>query len=128
MRGGFSPVSRPQLSKVCHRELQFPHRQEYAEVRLDDLRGEHRHRRVTMLCQQWCQVIGITFPRPTRKWRAIEKLVKHFRKGHGWQRIWSVHLLSHLMRNFGVTEISPLCETSVAFWPENGKISHLMGY
>jgi hypothetical protein len=44
-----------------------------------------------------------------------------------WSLVEQFHSISHLMRIWGVSRRSSLSETSIAFWPEKGKVSHLMG-
>ena len=78
--------------------------------------------------QQWCQIISITLPCAPRKQRLVKKVLKCAGKGRRCSKIGFVHILSHLMRILGVTESSPSCGDSVAFWGQNGKLSQLMGY
>src|SRR5713226_6227707 len=53
---------------------------------------------LTARCEQWCQILGITFACASGKRGAFEELLERASQSHDWQRITSFYAISHLMR------------------------------
>jgi len=53
---------------------------------------------LTARCEKWCQILGITFACASGKSGAFEELLERAFQSHGWQKITSLHAVSHLMR------------------------------